>query len=117
MHSDHDIFLKAVEDHRKILLTFSTDPHGGNKVRLVGPIYYGLSRLAEDSLKRYHFWDLQRNQTDNLLNLLPYQIVSMKLTEEDFNLADSITYRDVSGKTKSDSREQKPELAKDEKTI
>lgn len=117
MHSDHDIFLKAVEDHRKILLTFSTDPHGGNKVRLVGPMYYGLSRLAQDSLKRYHFWDLQRNQTNNLFNLLPYQIVTMKLTEEDFNLADFITSQAVSKETNSDSTKREAKPKRDEKTI
>lgn len=87
MHPDHDVFVKALEDGRKIEVVFSYDENDMFRVRLCSPVYYGPSRIEGESLNYYHFWDLEYGTGEEALILLADQIVTISQPEEHFELA------------------------------
>ena len=99
MHRDHDIYVKAIRDKKKVKLTFFGNDPGDIGDGLFGPIFYSPSAMGEDS-DCYYLWDFERGASDNFLGLPPSQIVSMELTEESFDLVEFFT----SGREISDSK-------------
>jgi hypothetical protein len=91
MHRDHYIFLQAVQDKRKLKLTFFSRDQSKDMDRICGPILYSPSSGGDDS-GCYFLWDFERADS-NLLALLPPQIVSMEIIEEPFDLVAFFTSR------------------------
>jgi len=99
MHSDHDIFVQAMRDKRKVKLTFSSKEHGGRADKLCGPVFYSASAGGDDS-GCYYLWDFESSSGNHFLVLPPSQIVGIELAEEHFDLIEFLT----SGREISDSQ-------------
>jgi len=92
MHRDHKIFVQAIQDKRKVKLTFLSEERGGDTDRLCGPIFYSAPVAGSDS-GCYYLWDFESNTDNHFLGFPPSQIVSMELTEEPFDLVEFFTSR------------------------
>lgn len=92
MHRDHDIFIKAIQDKKKVKLTFCHNEHGDIRDGLFGPIFYSTSIASEDS-DCYYLWDFESGIGNNFLGLPPSQIVRMELTKETFDFVEFFTSR------------------------
>jgi len=85
MHCDHDVFLRAIRDKRKIKLTFVSQERNQNKTKLFGPIKYGTNAVGVDP-DCYYVWDFEGKGEDDFLVLIPSEIESIELAAEPFDL-------------------------------
>ena len=92
MHRDHDIFIEAIRDKKKVILTFVSKEHCGAEDGLCGPILYSPSCVGDDS-DCYYLWNFESVTGKNFLGLPPSQIVRMELTEEPFDPVEFIPSR------------------------
>jgi hypothetical protein len=56
MHRDHNIFEMAIQEKKKVELTFCGSESSDTKEGLFGPIFYSDSRVGSNS-DRYYLWD------------------------------------------------------------
>ena len=87
MHRNHDIFVQAIEDKKKIRLTFFSDADGNSQVKVFGPLFCAPPHVGHEP-DRYYLWDFE---STNVFSLLPNKIVSMEPTEETFNSGNFIS--------------------------
>lgn len=92
MHHDHDIFVKSIQDKKKVKLSFVINERGDIRDGLFGPILYSASVAGDDS-DCYYLWDFESNTDNHFLGLPPSQIVNMELTKETFDLVEFFTSR------------------------
>jgi hypothetical protein len=92
MHSDHNIFVKAIQSKKKVKLTFYQNEHCDIRDGLFGPIFYSTSIAGDDS-DCYYFWNFESGIGNNFLGLPPSQIVRMELTKESFDFVEFFTSR------------------------
>lgn len=92
MHREHDIFVKAIRDRKRVKLTFFGNEQGDIVDGLFGPIFYSTSSGKEDS-SCYYLWNFEGLTGKNLLGLPQSQIISMELTEEPFDFVEFFTSR------------------------
>ena len=89
-----DQFKSAID--RLLLVEVSFFSRDDNKVikRKCVPLDYGPSRRAASTASRYHFIDLESDSLPryHVLSLLPEQVSSLKLLDENFKPADYITW-------------------------
>lgn len=111
MHRDHNIFAKAIQEEKKVNLTFYGSESNDTKEGLFGPIYYSKSVTGDDS-DCYYLWDFE-SKTDNEFSGLPTsRIASMKLSEEHFDFVKfftskrAITVEKTQSETERHSSEQ-----------
>lgn len=90
MHCDHNIFAKAIQEKKKVNLTFYNNAHKDTKEGLFGPIFYSDSHVGGNS-DCYYVWDFDSEADNNFLGLLPSRIVSMKSAEEPFDPVEFFT--------------------------
>ena len=90
MHRDHNIFAKAIQEKKKVNLTFYSNEHKDTKEGLFGPIFYSDFPVGGSS-DCYYLWDFDSEADNNFLGLLPSRIVSMKLAEEPFDPVEFFT--------------------------
>ncbi len=103
MHRNHDIYVKAIRDRKKVKLTFFSNEQGDVGDGLFGPIFYSPSAMGEDS-DCYYLWDFERGASDNFLGLPPSQIVRMELTKESFDFVEFFTSRGAISDSECESR-------------
>ena len=84
MHRDHNIFAKAIQEKKKVELTFCGSESNDTKEGLFGPIFYSDSRVGSNS-DCYYLWDFDSEADNNFLGLLPSRIASIKLATEPFD--------------------------------
>ena len=90
MHRDHIIFAKAIQEKKKVKLTFDSNECNNTKEGLFGPILYSKSRAGGDS-DCYYLWDFDSEAVNNFIVLPPSRIASMKLGEESFDPVEFFT--------------------------
>lgn len=86
MHDDHNVFVRAIKDKRKILLTYLRNGQQQTETKLVVPVYYGPETL-ESLSDSYHFWDALADNGEYMTTLSQSQIRRMELSEESFDPA------------------------------
>jgi len=86
VHENHDIFLRAMGQEKKVKLTFFSRKHRRNLVRPCAPLHYSRGRVNGDDRDCYYFWDFDAPKGKNFLALSPSQIVSIEPTEDVFRL-------------------------------
>lgn len=96
MHSDHQEFVDALLNKKKVLLTFFSKEDGTHLLRTCAPMDFGPSRRAKDQSDRYHLWDYDSDQRNHVLSLLPNQIVKIEPLDESFDPAEFITWSPIS---------------------
>lgn len=92
MHRHHGIFVRAINERRKVVLNYFDDEHRLNPDRVCIPLYYSPSRTEEGDFDCYYLWDLKNDIGKRFLGLPPSRIVSIEieLTEETFDAAEYI---------------------------
>ena len=84
MHCDHDLFIKAVKDRRKLILTYFSGKSYMYITRLCVPVSYSSPDTAEDS-EYYYVWDPESDVGERIIALPPSQIEHMGLSDETFD--------------------------------
>jgi hypothetical protein len=92
MHSDHDQFIKGIDERQKVLLVFFSQEDGRNLERTCAPMDFGPTRTAKDDLDRYHFWDYDSDEVRHPLMLMPDRIVSITLLDEQFEPGEFVSW-------------------------
>ena len=109
MHRDHDVFIQAIEQEKRLELTYFCRKHrlrGGSRTArtMCAPLHFskgpaGIVPGAEDGLQCYYLWDFGAKKGSNFLALSPTEIVSMKLTEDVFHVREFYSLSNPAGKT------------------
>lgn len=95
MHADHNLFITAIDEKQKVILTFASKEDGGaHLVRACAPMDFGPRARAHDQSNCYHFWDYDSDSPTgrHTLSLLPDQVVSIVATEDAFDPGEFITW-------------------------
>ena len=92
MHPHHDVFISAIHNKTRLVLSFFSKEDRQILVRTCAPMDFGPSRRAKDKSDRYHFWDYDSDTVRHTLSLLPEQIQSMVLSEDSFDPSEFITW-------------------------
>lgn len=87
----HNLFLQAIND--KLLLSLCFDSfEKGTITRKCVAFDFGPSNRYKDGKDRYHLYDLDSPNGKHNLAILPHQIVSIILLDENFDPTDYITW-------------------------
>ena len=95
MHRDHNIFIRAIKERRKIrLVYFREEDNSSSQDKLIVPMDYHLGHRATDKSDYYYFWDFEEEEADNGAPLIlePDKIVSMNMVEETFDPSEFVTW-------------------------
>lgn len=84
MIPNHEQFLAAIKDRKKVNVRFYSKPDSGVLDRVCAPMNYGLGENA-DGLNRYWLWDDASETSDHKLGLVSQQIVDMSILGEVFD--------------------------------
>lgn len=87
-----DKFINAIHSKNKILLHFFSKEDGAVISRKCAPMDFGPSRRAHDKSDRFHFWDYESDTRNHTLSLLPNQIQSMEVLDENFEPSEFVTW-------------------------
>jgi hypothetical protein len=94
MHRDHDSFVRAIRDRRKVKMVFLSAVGSNNAEKLCGPILYSPPIPRDETGGEsdcYYFWDFESGNDKHVLGLPSNKIVSMELTGEAFDPKDFTT--------------------------
>lgn len=86
-------FIAAIHSKNKARVTFYSKEDGKNLTRVCAPMDYGPSRRAHNKDDRFHSWDFESDQKNHVLSLLPEQVVSIEVLEEEFDPVDFVTWQ------------------------
>jgi hypothetical protein len=84
-----DIFIKAQEVKKKLLLTYFSGEHNLFLTKVCVPLRH-LDPISEKGPDFYYFWDENGDVGDRLFGLPPSDIKYMELTDETYNPKDYI---------------------------
>ncbi len=90
MHGDHDVFMRAIEQKRKLKVTWMGPGGQFSSAGLCVPIEYSPSSAELDS-DCYYIWNPTGRLGQRLLRLVPSHIIAMELTKESFDPDEYIT--------------------------
>ena len=85
-------FIQAIQDKKKVRLTFFSQEDGKNLVRVCAPMDIGPSRRAANKADRFHLWDYESDSRNHVLSLLPNQVINIEVLNEVFDPAEFITW-------------------------
>jgi len=86
MHSVHTIFVQAIQNCRKIKLTYFDNEIKLNLTKLSIPLHHRPLRVEGVESDFYYFWMSKADECKRFLRLSASQILSMDLTDEAFDL-------------------------------
>ena len=85
MHKDHNIFIQAIKDKKKVLVQ-----HGlGNSTHteVYRPLFY-IPANNHTGCAHYYFWDYKKNQKGKLFKITAKEIMRIGQTHESFEAND-----------------------------
>lgn len=85
MIPNHEQFLAAIHERKKVNVRFYSMPDSGVVDRVCAPLDYGPDANLGDGLNRYWFWDYAGNAGPSSQGLVPEQIVDVRVLGEDFD--------------------------------
>jgi hypothetical protein len=91
MIPNHNQFLEALNEQRKVRVKFYSPADGGVLDRVCAPLDYGLGGAASNGLNRYWLWDYASDTGTQALGLVPQQIVNLQVLGEKFDPAQLAT--------------------------
>jgi hypothetical protein len=97
VNSGHKVFIEGIEQEKILEVTFFCRKRRQEIASLCAPLHYSKGPVvstkdAEKELECYYLWDFGAEKGSNFLSLSPSQIISMKLTEDDFRIQDLYSY-------------------------
>jgi hypothetical protein len=87
MIPNHARFVEAINEKKKVNVSFYSTADGGVLDRVCSPMDYGPGGGNPDGLNRYWLWDDSSTTTTHTLGLLPQQIVDLRVLGEVFDPA------------------------------
>jgi len=87
-----DAFIRAIQDKRKVRLTFFSKEDGTTLIRVCAPMDYGPSRRAHLKNDQYHLWDYESDTGPHTLPLEEEQVRAMVTLDEHFDPAEFVTW-------------------------
>jgi len=87
MHNDHDTFVQAVKDKKKIILTYFSGIQKLDLTKLCIPLHYSPS-VSQGEPDCYYFWDPEAEVGERMLGLETSKIRYIEISDESFNPAD-----------------------------
>lgn len=91
MIPNHNQFLEALNEKRKVRVKFYSPADGGVLDRVCAPMDYGSNGETKDGLNRYWLWDYASDTGSYTLGLVPQQIVNLQVLSEKFDPAQLAT--------------------------
>lgn len=88
MIPNHSRFIEAIQEKKKVWLSFYSIADSGVLDRVCAPMDYGPGGEVQDGLNRYWFWDYENTTGSHILGLTPQQVVDLQVLGKDFNPAD-----------------------------
>ncbi|MBN1806144.1 MAG: hypothetical protein JW837_12925 [Sedimentisphaerales bacterium] len=88
MHSDHDVFIEAIEKKRIIKLTYFNRDNHRNLSKECAPLHYSKGKTEGDDLDSYYIWDFGAIKGGHFLALPSSQILSIELMDRKFDVED-----------------------------
>lgn len=92
MHADHQIFLDAIAQKRRLAVRFFSKKEGRELMRTCAPLDYGPLRGSVDTAPRYQLWDLEGKRKPFNLPLVASDILAMTPLDDTFDPAAIITW-------------------------
>ena len=92
MHSDHETFVQAIRDKRRVKLTFFSDEEGCSQVKLCAPMDFEPHGIEGEETSRYYFWDFEKGTNGSPLILEPNHILSIQLQKDTFSPSEFVTW-------------------------
>jgi hypothetical protein len=92
MHRDHQVFIAAIRNTKKIRLQFFSKEDKRELIRTCAPLDFSPSRRAKDQSDRYHCWNYDSDVKRHTLSLLPIQVISITELNEVFDPTDIVTW-------------------------
>jgi len=86
VHSDHEIFIKAIEKKRIIKLKYFNSNNHQNLSKECAPLHYSKGKIEGDNLDGYYVWNFEAMEGCHFLALPPSQIISMEMSDRTFNV-------------------------------
>lgn len=88
----HETFIRAIHDKKKIIITFFSNEDGHILRRECAPFDYGPSKRYKDKSPRYHMFDYTSDSGSHVLSILPNQLKSITITDEDFDPSELVSW-------------------------
>ena len=88
MISNHQQFIEAIKQKKKVNVRFYSKADSGVLDRVCAPMDYGPGGEIPDGLNRYWLWDYTSNGGSHTLGLVPQQIVDLQVLGEVFDPAE-----------------------------
>jgi hypothetical protein len=85
MIPQHDRFLEAIHERRKVRVRLYSVADSGVVDRVCAPLDYGLDAARQDGLNRYWLWDYAQKHGAESVALLPQEIVDLQMLGESFD--------------------------------
>jgi len=83
IHEDHNKFVQAVKDRRKVIVTYFSGEYSLYLTKLCVPLQYSPPSGGEDS-DCYYLWDPEGDIGTRVLALPPSQVMYMELSDDTF---------------------------------
>jgi len=91
-HPDHDIFITALHEQRKVEVTYDSVKDASIVRRTAAPLDFGPKAKEKVPTDRYHIWDYDSPSGAHTSSLKADQIRSITILDETFDPADIVTW-------------------------
>lgn len=85
-------FVQGIHEQRLAEVTFLGIVDGLVRSRTCAPMDVGVSRRKGEQRERFHLWDFDSPDGSHTLSLLPEQVLSFKLLEQNFLPGQFVTW-------------------------
>ena len=87
MIPNHEQFIEAIQQKKKVALRFYSTADSQVIDLVCAPMDYGAAAEAPDGVNRYSLWDYTSNNGSHTLSLLPEQVLDIRVLGELFDPA------------------------------
>lgn len=87
-----DKFIAAIQERRKIKLTFFSKDDRGYITRVCAPLDYGPSKRSKIPVNKFHLWDYESDKRQHPLSIEQRQIKELDVLDEKFDPVSFITW-------------------------
>lgn len=92
MHAQHQTFLDAIAQKRRLSVRFFDKKEGKERTRVCAPLDFGPLRGATDTRDRYQLWDLEGKRKPLNIPLLEEDMLDVKVLDDTFDPAAIVTW-------------------------
>ena len=86
MHRDHDIFIQAIKEKKKILVKHRSENSPDANTKVYCPLFY-IPPGDKGGCGYYYFWENEKGAKRNIMNVKTDNIVQIGQTQEPFDPA------------------------------